>query len=119
MLGYDVTRYKLFAVVVSGTLSAMAGAAYALMFAYAGSTLASIQYSIHPLLWTLLGGAATVLGPLAGTAIMYEAVDIASGFTSANLLVVGAMLILLVLFFRRASWVRSASAGCRGCHDAS
>ncbi|MBI2720277.1 MAG: branched-chain amino acid ABC transporter permease [Rhizobiales bacterium] len=101
MLGYDVTRYKLFAVVVSGTLSATAGAAYALMFAYAGSTLASIQYSIHPLLWTLLGGAATVLGPLAGTAVMYAVVDIASGFTTANLLAVGVVLILLVLFFRK------------------
>lgn len=99
MLGYDVTRYKLFALVVSGTLSAFSGAAYALMFAYAGSTLASIQYSIHPLLWTLLGGAATVLGPLLGTALMFGLVDLASGFTNANLLAVGVVLIALVLFF--------------------
>jgi len=99
MLGYDVTRYKLFALVVSGTLSALSGAAYALMFAYAGSTLASIQYSIHPLLWTLLGGAATVLGPLLGTALMFGLVDLASTFTNANLLAVGVVLIALVLFF--------------------
>ncbi len=99
MLGYDVTRYKLFALVVSGTLSALSGAAYALMFAYAGSTLASIQYSIHPLLWTLLGGAATILGPLLGTALMFALVDFASGFTNANLLAVGVVLIVLVLFF--------------------
>jgi len=99
MLGYDVNRYKLFALVVSGTLSALSGAAYALMFAYVGSTLASIQYSIHPLLWTLLGGAATVLGPLLGTAVMFGLVDLASGFTNANLLAVGAVLIALVLFF--------------------
>ncbi len=99
MLGYDVARYKLIAFVMSGTLSAMAGAAYALMFAYAGSTLASIQYSIHPLLWTLLGGASTILGPVLGTAIMFVLVDVASSFTSANLLMVGVVLILLVLFF--------------------
>ena len=99
MLGYDVARYKLFAMVVSGTLSAFAGATYALMFAYAGSTLASIQYSIHPLLWTLLGGAATILGPLLGTAIMFTLVDLASSYTTANLLAVGVVLILLVLFF--------------------
>jgi len=84
---------------VSGTLSALSGAAYALMFAYAGSTLASIQYSIHPLLWTLLGGAATILGPLLGTALMFALVDFASGFTNANLLAVGVVLIVLVLFF--------------------
>jgi branched-chain amino acid transport system permease protein len=99
MLGYDVARYKLFAMIVSGTLSAFAGATYALMFAYAGSSLASIQYSIHPLLWTLLGGASTILGPLLGTALMFTLVDFASSYTTANLLAVGIVLILLVLFF--------------------
>ena len=99
MLGYDVARYKLIAFVLSGSFSAFAGACYALMFAYAGSSLASIQYSIHPLLWTLLGGAATVLGPVLGTALMFFLVDFASGFTTASLLFVGVALILLVLFF--------------------
>lgn len=101
MLGYDTTRTKLAAIVLSGTLSAAAGAAYALLFAYAGSTFASIQYSIFPLLWVLLGGAATVLGPLIGTALMFYIVDIASGWTSATLLFVGVVLVLLVLFFPR------------------
>lgn len=99
MLGYDVARYKLIAFVLSGSFAAFAGACYALMFAYAGSSLASIQYSIHPLLWTLLGGAATVLGPVLGTALMFFLVDFASGFTTASLLFVGVALILLVLFF--------------------
>jgi branched-chain amino acid transport system permease protein len=99
MLGYNVARYKLAAFVISGTLAAISGAAYALMFAYAGSTFASIQYSIHPLLWTLLGGAATVLGPVLGTGLMFVLVDVASSFTNANLLAVGVALILLVLFF--------------------
>lgn len=99
MLGYDVARYKLRAFVLSGAFAAFAGASYALMFAYAGSTLASIQYSINPLLWTLLGGAATVLGPVLGTALMFLLVDFASGFTTASLLFVGVVLILLVLFF--------------------
>lgn len=99
MLGYDVARYKLRAFVLSGAFAAFAGASYALMFAYAGSTLASIQYSINPLLWTLLGGAATVLGPVLGTALMFLLIDFASGFTTASLLFVGVVLILLVLFF--------------------
>jgi branched-chain amino acid transport system permease protein len=99
MLGYNVFRYKLFAVVVSGTFSAAAGAAYALLFAYVGATFASIQYSIYALLWTLLGGAGTVLGPFVGTLAMFSMVDVSSGFTSAYLLVVGVALVLLVLFF--------------------
>ena len=70
-----------------------------LLFGYVGSTLASVQYSILPLLWVLLGGAATTLGPLLGTLFMYYVVDITSGYTSAYMLIVGVALILLVLFF--------------------
>ncbi len=99
MLGYDVFSSKLAAVIVSGTISAAAGAAYGLLFGYVGSTFASVQYSILPLLWVLLGGAATVLGPFLGTLFMYYVVDITSGFTTAWLLIVGVALILLVLFF--------------------
>ncbi|GAA4126194.1 branched-chain amino acid ABC transporter permease [Aminobacter aganoensis] len=101
MLGYDTFANKLTAVVISGIICAAAGAAYALLFGYVGSTFASVQYSILPLLWVLLGGAATTLGPLIGTLFMYYVIDITSGFTSAYMLVVGAMLILLVLWFRK------------------
>lgn len=101
MLGYDTFRHKLFALVLSGTIGAAAGAAYGLLFAYVGATFASIQYSIFPLLWTLLGGAGTVVGPLLGTLAMTILIDVTSGYTSAYLLVVGVALVLLVLFFPR------------------
>ncbi|MER8581559.1 branched-chain amino acid ABC transporter permease [Mesorhizobium sp. M1423] len=99
MLGYDTFSNKLAAVIVSGTICAASGAAYALLFGYVGSSFASVQYSILPLLWVLLGGAATTLGPLIGTLFMYYVIDVASGYTSAYLLIVGIALILLVLFF--------------------
>lgn len=99
MLGYDTFSNKLIAVVVSGTICAASGAAYALLFGYVGSSFASVQYSILPLLWVLLGGAATTLGALIGTVFMYYVIDVASGYTSAYLLIVGIALILLVLFF--------------------
>nr|WP_309084311.1 branched-chain amino acid ABC transporter permease [Chelativorans sp.] len=99
MLGYNVFANKLGAVVVSGVICATAGAAYGLLFGYIGSGFASIQYSILPLLWVLLGGAATTLGPIIGTLFMFYAVDLASSYTSAYMLVVGLALILLILFF--------------------
>ena len=58
-----------------------------------------MQYSILPLLWVLLGGARTVLGPLVGTLLMFYLVDVSSGYTSAYMLVVGVTLIALVLWF--------------------
>jgi branched-chain amino acid transport system permease protein len=101
MLGYNTFLIKLQALMLSGTLSAVAGAAYALMFAYIGSSFAAIQYSIDPLLYTLLGGAGTVAGPVLGTFLMFYLVDITSNYTSAYLLVTGVILVFLVLFFPR------------------
>ncbi len=101
MLGYNTFAIKLKAVVISGTLSAAAGAAYALLFAYIGSSFASIQYSIDVLLFTLVGGAGTVLGPLLGSFMMFYLIDIASNYTAAWLLAAGVVLIFLILYFPR------------------
>ncbi len=98
MLGYDPFRYRLIGLVASGLFAGASGAAYALMFGYVGASFASIQYSILPLLWVLLGGAGTVLGPFLGTLLMFYLVDLSSSVTTANLMVVGIALLALVLF---------------------
>ena len=99
MLGYNTYKYKLVSLVISATLSGAAGAMYALLFSYIGSTFASIQYSIFPLLWTLVGGMGTLIGPVLGTGLMFYLVDISSGLTESHLIVVGVVLVGLVLWF--------------------
>lgn len=98
MLGYDTFAHKLGAMVVSGTISAAAGAFYGLLFGYAGASFASVQYSIFPLLWVLLGGAGTVLGPFIGTLFMFYLIDLSSGITTAYMLIAGVALVGLTLF---------------------
>ena len=98
MLGLNPYTIKLQILVISGLFSGAAGAAYALLFGYLGGSFASVQYSILPMLYVLMGGAGTVLGPLLGAGLMFYLVDIASRLTSAYLMVVGAALVLLVLF---------------------
>ena len=100
MLGYNTQAHKFAALVISGTLSGAAGAAYALLFGYVGATFTSVQYSIFPLLWVLLGGAGTTIGPLIGTLFMFYLIDYTSGLTNAYLLIVGVVLVLLTLFAR-------------------
>lgn len=99
MLGYHTFRYKLLALAVSGLLSGAAGAAYALMFGYVGATFASIEYSIYALLWVLLGGSGTILGPIVGALLMFYLVEWTSEVTESYRIVVGAALVLLTLFF--------------------
>ena len=98
LLGYSPFKYKLIALVISGAFAGTAGAFYGVLFGYVGATFVSIQYSILPLLWVLLGSAGTVLGPFVGTLFMFYLVDISSDFTSAHHLVVGVALLLLVLW---------------------
>lgn len=98
MLGYNPFTVKLTALVISGLYAGIAGAAYGILFGYVGATFATIQYSILPMLYVLLGGAGTTLGPLIGAAVMFYLIDIASTYTTAHLLVVGVALLTLVLF---------------------
>ena len=98
LLGYNVFRYKLLSVVISGTLCAGAGAFYGLLFGYAGATFATVQYSIFPLLWVLLGGAGTIIGPFIGVLFMFYLIDLSSGVTTAYMLIAGVVLVIVTLF---------------------
>lgn len=98
MLGYDTHAHKLKAIMVSGVISGAAGAAYALLFGYVGATFATTQYSIFPLLWVLLGGAGTTIGPIIGVIFMFYLIDISSTYTTAYMLIAGFALVLLTLF---------------------
>ncbi len=100
MLGYDVIAHKMGAVVVSGVISGLSGATYAALFGYVGASFATVQYSIFPLLWVLLGGMGTTLGPFVGALLMFYLIDYSSGLTNAYMLIVGVALVLLVLFAR-------------------
>ncbi len=98
MLGYDTQAHKRGAMILSGAISGAAGAAYAILFGYVGASFAEVQYSILPLLWVLLGGAGTVLGPFVGALFMFYLIDLASGVTSAYMLIAGVALVLLTLY---------------------
>lgn len=98
MLGYDTGAHKLKAMILSGLISGVAGAAYAMLFGYVGATFATVQYSIFPLLWVLLGGAGTTIGPLLGVFFMFYLIDFSSSVTTAYMLVAGVVLVLLTMF---------------------
>jgi branched-chain amino acid transport system permease protein len=73
-------------------------AGFALLSGHGGATFASTRYSILPLLHVLLGGAGRVIGPVLCALLMVCRIDLSSSVTTAHRIVVGAALVLLVLF---------------------
>ena len=112
MLGYNPYTVRLTAMAISGLYAGLAGAAYAVLFGYVGASFATIQYSILPMLYVLLGGAGTVLGPFFGALVMFYLTEAASSLTTAHLLVVGVALVGLVLFAPKGilGWLRAKGA---------
>ena len=108
MLGMNPFTIKLTVLVISGFYAGAAGAAMALLFGYAGANFAMIQYSILPMLYVLLGGAGTTIGPVLGAVLMVVMIEGAARLARVwpvlegmDLFLVGAALVVLVLFAPR------------------
>lgn len=69
-MGYDVLRYKLIAFCISGLFAGLSGGLYALTLRYTSADFFNIYWSILPIVWCLLGGLGTLLGPCLGAVIM-------------------------------------------------
>jgi branched-chain amino acid transport system permease protein len=69
-LGYDVDRFKLLAVVLSGALAGLAGSTKVLVMGFETLTDAHWTMSGLVVLMTLVGGLGTVLGPIIGTFVI-------------------------------------------------
>ncbi|MDR6524199.1 MULTISPECIES: branched-chain amino acid ABC transporter permease [Variovorax] len=69
-LGYDVSRFKLLAFVISAALSGLAGSLKTLVLGFA--TLSDVHWTAsgQVILMTLVGGLGTISGPLVGSAVV-------------------------------------------------
>lgn len=69
-LGYPTLRLKFVVFVISGGFAGVAGLLYALINQFASAGLLQWTVSANALIWTLVGGAGTLVGPLIGTALL-------------------------------------------------
>jgi len=95
-LGYHVTRYKLMAFVISGVFSALGGGLYALSLRYTTADFFSLYWSIIPIVWCLIGGLGTLIGPCLGVLLMSLFQYYVSSWWTYYLILFG-VLILIIL----------------------
>lgn len=101
-LGYDVTKYKLLAFVLSATLAGLAGATKTLVFQLASLTDAHWHMSGEAVLMTLLGGLGTVFGPVVGAFVVVGLQNqLADKVGSWVQVIMGGIFVICVLAFRR------------------
>src|SRR5207247_7824333 len=100
-LGYDTTRYKFMAYVLSATLAGLAGSTKALVFQLASLTDAHWTMSGEVVLMTLLGGLGTIFGPVVGAFIIITLENYLAQLGAWVTIVEGVIFVICVLTFRR------------------
>ena len=97
LIGYHVDRFKLLAFVIAGALSGLAGALYSLTFRYANAGLMHWTLSGDAVVWTLVGGTGTLVGPILGTALLVVFTDYVSASFENYKIIIGALIVAMVL----------------------
>jgi ABC-type branched-subunit amino acid transport system permease subunit len=97
-LGYDARLHKLVAFSIGGALAGLAGCLFVSWGNYVSPTVFSVVQSAQIIIWLMVGGAGTLLGPVIGAvAISWLTVKIGTQqFVNANV-VLGAILLIFVL----------------------
>lgn len=97
-LGYDPRHYKVLAFVISGAITGFAGALDGLMLGVVPLSNIDLRMSEHIVIAAILGGAGSLLGSVAGAAVLVLATDLLSEWWPRWQIVLGLALILLVIF---------------------
>jgi branched-chain amino acid transport system permease protein len=98
-IGYHVERYKMVAVMLSGLVAGLAGVLYALQNKFAAPDFVFFVVSGEVVIFNVMGGIGTLVGPFAGAAfflLLREGVS--RFFTEYYLIPVGILFILMVIF---------------------
>jgi branched-chain amino acid transport system permease protein len=100
-IGFSPYLYRLAAFVIAGAMCGLAGALYANHTNYITPGLMSWQQSGDIMFMVILGGMASTAGPVLGTFALLLVEDLLSGWTQHWQVILGPLLILSVIFFRR------------------
>ena len=98
-IGYPVERYKMVAVMLSGLFAGLAGALYAVQNKFAAPDFVLFLISGETVIFNVMGGMGTLVGPVAGAAFFLLMKEVFSRvFYEYYLIPVGLIFTLMVIF---------------------
>jgi branched-chain amino acid transport system permease protein len=95
-MGYSVRAYQVAVTLYSGAIAATGGWLYALAHAFVFEELLGLSNSVNSVLYSLVGGVETIVGPLLGTAALRYLAEYLGAQTTQAQLYVGVALLLVV-----------------------
>ena len=121
-LGYDVRLHKLVAFTIGGAWRGSPAASSSTWGNYVSPAIFSVVQSAQIIIWLMVGGAGTLLGPMLGAmALSWLTAEIGTQQVVNASVVLGAILLVFVLLVprgRRANGDRApGAAGCRRCAE--
>ncbi|MDK2897402.1 MAG: branched-chain amino acid transport system permease protein [Candidatus Atribacteria bacterium] len=96
-LGYNAFNVKWLAFVIANTTAALAGSLNAIYLGFVSPSIADVSKAVEAVAISMLGGAGTLFGPVAGVLIFIGLKDIISQIVSHWELVVGIMLVAIMI----------------------
>jgi branched-chain amino acid transport system permease protein len=98
-LGVNLTRYKLFAFVISSFIAGVAGSFYAhYVHTLTPGSVMSMDVMMQVLVITLIGGLGTVIGPVIGSLILVIGLEYLRFLGDYRMLLYGIFLVFIIMF---------------------
>ena len=110
VLGVNVVRYRLFAIMISAFLTSMAGTFYAQYILYIDpESVMILAVSVQIVLVAMLGGASTVLGPVVGATILIPLSEYSRAWlgykgTGADMILYGTLITVIAMYQPAGVW---------------
>ncbi len=101
VLGFPVLRYQVAAYVISGCICGVAGLLLANLTRFASPAYMFWTISGDLIVMVMLGGIATILGPVVGATAYVILETVLAGYTQHWMLVLGPIIVLIALLARR------------------
>ncbi|MCA0974386.1 branched-chain amino acid ABC transporter permease [Halomonas denitrificans] len=103
-LGYDTRLFKVMVFVLSGGITALAGALYGMLLNFVPLSNIELLMSEQILIMTIIGGTGSLFGSLLGAGAIVLLGDLLSSIWPRWMLLLGVALIAVVIFMRGGLW---------------
>jgi branched-chain amino acid transport system permease protein len=94
----NITRYKALAVCIASSMGCLSGACLVHIYMWAGISMFALDFSVLPIAATVIGGSATLVGPLLGCLILVPVSELLRDFGTLRIVFYALILVGFIVF---------------------